>query len=63
MEAAMERLELGSRNPDTQEENHYTTPAKQLQEAMKIISDSAANRAKAAHETNAFHQRNEWDIV
>ena len=56
MEAAMERLEFDTMNPgNTQEENHYTTPAKQLQEAMKSICNSAANRAKAANETDAFH--------
>ena len=60
MEAAMERLEFDTMNPDnTQEENHYATPAKQLNEAMKSINDSAANRARAAHETDSFHQRNE----
>ena len=59
MEDAMERLEFDAMNPDTQEENHYTSPAKQLQDAMKSISDSAANRARAAHETDSFHQRNE----
>ena len=55
MEDAMERLEFNAMNPDTQEENHYTNPAKQIQDAMKTISKSAANRARAAHEL----QRNE----
>ena len=59
MEDAMERLEFNAMNPDTQEENHYTNPAKQLQDAMKSISESAANRARATHETDSFHQRNE----
>ena len=62
MEDAMERLDFNAMKPDTQEENHYTNPTKQLQDAMKSINDSAANRARAAHETNSFHQRNEWDI-
>ena len=56
----MERLEFDTMNPDnTQEENHYASPAKQLHEAMKSINDSAANRARATHQTNSFHQRNE----
>ena len=52
MEAAMERLEFDTVNPDnTQEESHYATPAKQLHEAMKSINESAANRARAALHT------------
>ena len=63
MEAAIERLEFDTMNPDNiQEENHYATPAKQLHEAMRSINDSAANRARAAHETDSFHQRNEWEM-
>ena len=58
MEDAMERLEFSSKAPDTQEESHYTNPAKQVQDTMKAISKSAAIRAKAAHEL----QRNEWDM-
>ena len=46
MEDAMESLEFDAMNPDTQEENHYTNPTKQFQDAMKSISDSAANRAR-----------------
>ena len=55
MEDAMERLEFSSKAPDTQEEIHYTYPAKQVQDTMKAISESASIRAKAAHEL----QRNE----
>ena len=50
MEDAMERLELSAKTPDTQEESHYTNPTKQVQDTMKAISESAAIRAKAAHE-------------
>ena len=38
MEDAMERLEFNAKNPDTQEESHYTDPAKQVQDAMKTIT-------------------------
>ena len=63
MEAEMERLEFDTMNPaKIQEENHYTTPAKQLQEAMRNINDSAANRARAAHLTDSLHQRNEGEM-
>ena len=60
MEAAMERLEFDAMNPaKIQEDNHYSTPTKQLQETMRDINDSAANRARATHETDSFDQRNE----
>ena len=59
MEDAMERLDYSAKHPDTQEGSHYTDPAKQVQETMKAISESAAVRAKAAHNL----QRNEWDMI
>ena len=55
MEDAMERLDFSAKHPDTQEGSHYTDPAKQVQETMKAISESAAVRAKAAYNL----QRNE----
>ena len=55
MEDAMERLDFSAKHPDTQEGSHYTDPAKQVQDTMKAISESAAVRAKAAHDL----QRNE----
>ena len=60
MEAEMERLEFDTMNPaKIQEENHYATPAKQLQEAIRNINDSTTNWARAAHLTDSLHQRNE----
>ena len=50
MEVAMERLDFSAKHPDTQQGSHYTDPAKQVKETMKAISESAAVRAKAAHD-------------
>ena len=55
MEDAMERLDFSAKHPDTQEGSHYTDPAEQVKQTMKAISESAAVRAKAAHDL----QRNE----
>ena len=55
MEDAMERLEFNAKHPDTQDGSHYTDPAKKVEETMRAISESAAVRAKAAHNL----QRNE----
>ena len=49
MEDAMEKLDLGSKDPDTQEGSHYIDPSEHVKQTMKAISESAAVRAKAAH--------------
>ena len=60
MEAAMEQLENDTHNPVVvQEESHYATPTRQLQEVIKNVNDSAVNRARVAHYNNTLHQRDE----
>ena len=58
MEDAMEKLDLGSKDPNTQEGSHYIDPFKHVKQTMKAISESAAIRAKAAHDLNV-----EWETV
>ena len=50
MEDAMEMLDFSAKNPDTQEGSHYTDPSEHVKQTMKAISESAAVRAKAAHD-------------
>ena len=58
MEAEMERLEREVHNPVVeQEDSHYSTPTKQLQEVIKHVNESAANRARAAHYNDSLHQK------
>ena len=59
MEDAMERLDFNAKHPDTRDGSHYTDLAIQVQQTMKAISQSAAVRAKAAHDL----QRNECDMI
>ena len=50
MEDAMEKLDLGSKDPDSQEGSHYIDQSEHVKQTMKAISESAAVRAKAAHD-------------
>ena len=60
MEAEMERLERQTHNPVVvQEDSHYSTPAKQLQEVIKNVNESAINRARVAHYNDSLHQQDE----
>ena len=42
-----------------QEDSHYSTPTKQLQEVIKNVNASAVNRANIAHYNDSLHQRDE----
>ena len=60
MEAEMERLERQTHNPVVvQEDSHYSTPAKQLQEVIKNVNESAVNCARIAHYNDSLHQQEE----
>ena len=60
MEAEMERLEREVHNPVVvQEDSHYSTPAKQLQEVIKHVNESTVNRARVAHYNDSLHQQDE----
>ena len=50
MEDAMEKLDLGSKDPNPQEGSHYIDQSEHVKKTMKAISESAAVRAKAAHD-------------
>ena len=64
MEAEMERLEFDTQNPaSVQEDSHYATPARHLQEVIRNVNDSAVNRARAAHFNDTLHQGDEWENV
>ena len=54
MEAAFTRLESEIHSPVTaEEENHYATQKKRLEETMNDIKESCANRARMAHELDS----------
>ena len=60
MEEEMDRLDRDTHNPVVvQEENHYATPARQLEEVIRNVNDSTANRARIAHYNDSLHQRND----
>ena len=60
MEADMERLERDTHNPVVaQEESHYATPKRQLEEVMKNVNESAIKRARLAHHHDSLHQKDE----
>ena len=60
MEAEMERLERETHNPVVvQEDNHYATPTRQLQEVIKNVNESAVNHARIAHYNDSLHQKDE----
>ena len=50
MEDAMEKLDLSSKDPDSQEGSHYIDQSEHVKQTMKAISESATVRAKAAHD-------------
>ena len=50
MEDAMEKLDRDSKDPYHQERSHYIDQSEHVQNTMKAISQSAAVRAKAAHD-------------
>ena len=50
MEDAMEKLDRDSKDPYPQEGSHYIDQSEHVQKTMKSISQSAAVRAKAAHD-------------
>ena len=58
MEDAMEKLNYGSKDPYHQGGSHYIDQSEHVQNTMKAISQSAAVRAKAAHDLNV-----EWETV
>ena len=50
MEEEMDRLDRDTHKPVVvQEENHYATPARQLEEVIRNVNDSAANRMRIAN--------------
>ena len=54
MEAAFTRLENDTHHPVAAEgESYYATPKKRLEETMKDINESCANRARLAHELDS----------
>ena len=54
----MERLDREVHNRTLeQEESHYSTPSKQLQDVIKHVNDSAVNHARAAHYNDTLHQK------
>ena len=56
MEAMMERLDHDIHTPVAPEdESYYATPKRQLEETMKDINESAANRARLAHQHDSLH--------
>ena len=56
MEAMMERLDRDTHTPAVAEgESYYDTPKRQLEETMKDINESAANRARLAHQHDSLH--------
>ena len=56
----MEQLEKETHNPVVvQEDSHYATPVKQLQEVIKNMNESAVNRARVAHYNDTLHQQDE----
>ena len=59
MEEAMEKLDLGSKDSNHQEGSHYIDQSEHMQKTMKAILESAAVRAKAAHDL----QNAEWDTI
>ena len=60
MEAEMEHLERDTHNPVVvQEDSHYATPARQLQEVIKNVNNSAVNHARVAHYNDSLHQKDE----
>ena len=59
MEDAMEKLDRDSKDPYPQEGSHYIDQSEHVQKTMKAISQSAAVRAKAAHDL----QNSEWDTT
>ena len=51
MEAMMESLDHDIHTPVAIEhESYYATPRRRLEETMKVINESAANRARLAHQ-------------
>ena len=50
MEDAMEKLDIGSNNPNSQEGSHYIDQPEHVKQTLRAISESAAVRAKAAHD-------------
>ena len=51
MEAMMERLDHDIHTPvAVEDESYYATPRRRLEETMKVINESAANRARLAHQ-------------
>ena len=60
LEAEMERLKRETHNPVVvQEDSHYATPTKQLQEVIKNVNESAVNRARVTHYNDSLHQQDE----
>ena len=59
MEYAMEKLDLSSKDPDSQEGNHYIDQPEHVKQTLKAISESATVWAKAAHDL----QNVEWDTI
>ena len=60
MEEEMDHLDRDTHNPVVvQEDSHYATPARQLEEVIRNVNDSAANRARIAHYNDSLHQRND----
>ena len=59
MEDAMEKLDLGSKDPNPQEGSHYIDQPEHVKQTLRAISESAAVRAKAAHDL----QNVEWDTI
>ena len=60
MEAEMERLERETHMPVVvQEDSHYATPVKQLQEVIKNVNESAVNRARVPYYNGSLHQQEE----
>ena len=54
----MERLKREVTNPAVeQEDSHYSTPTKQLQEVIKHVNESAVNRARTAHYNDTLHPK------
>ena len=60
MEAEMSRLDRNLHNPpEVPESNHYSTPNQHLREVLKHVHESAVNWARAAHQSDSAHQRQE----
>ena len=60
MEVEMECLERETHNPVVvQDDSHYATSVKQLQEVMKNVNESAVNRVRVAHYNDSLHQKDE----